>query len=580
MKADRNNNKLDELIWRAIGRESPRFDFDKWKQSHKKEIQVFQSQTTEQIASHSVWIFKIGRTIMKSRITRPLAAAIIVMGVITGLSYFGGTPEFNQAAWGQMLESMKKMPWVHVSENIDPPVLYDAIERWTCFDPSIKIYKYSDGTISYSDFSKGEGYYYKPEDKTITISPITEKYNVPGPKSPFDIVTDFFQMTDKLEAEIVSKYSKVNGQQVEIIESEYVTSLGQCQTKMIRDVKQNLLRSSQTTIVIPDTNEQVITTATYDYPESGPRDIYEAEAPRDVEVIDLRLPDDARSLLDEVQRRYDRGYGDCIAMVLQSWINEDDTHEPWNIIMFRQHGNMYRMDQYTAGNFKHLINLYEDIKYDWPDLTIERLQQLERNEAAGRQHIFDGTYTTNRLRNSRNDYTSHRHKGMIPLDFGDSINSLSWFEPPIYGSSKPLFKIECELLESDDEHEGLIGLRITKLPTAMSRTMAQSSKDDFVKNDPVWTNSNFSLYWLDPSRDYLVIEHIEQKTDRKTVNLTLETKQTPSGQWYPSHIRHEHTYTLPDGKQGINRIDKRISLDTEPVFPEGMFEADYIFNPK
>jgi len=517
----------------------------------------------------------IWRTIMKSRITRPFAAAIIVIGAIIGLNYFGGSSEFNQAAWGKMLESMKKMPWVHVSKETE---LYDAIERWACFDPSINIYKYSDGTITYSDYSKGEGYYYKPEDKTITISPITEKYNVPGPKSPFEIVAEFFQMTDELGAEIWHKYSRINGQQVEIIESKYVTSLGQCHTRMIRDVQQNLLRSSQTTILMADTSKQIITTATYEYPETGPRDIYEAGAPRDAEVIDLRLPDDAKSLLDEVRRRYDRGYGDCIAMVLQSWINEDDTHEPWNIIMFRQHGNMYRMDQYTAGNFKHLINLYEDIKGDWPDLTIERIQQLERNEASGRQVIYDGTYTTNRFRNSRNNYTSNRHKGMIPLDFGDSINSLSWFEPPIYGSSKPVFKVEYELLESDDEHEGLIGLRITKLPTALSRMMAQSSRDDFTRNDPVWTSSNFSLYWLDPSRDYLVIENIVQESNSKTINLTLETKQTPSGQWYPSNIRYESTYTLPDGQQRVNRIDKRIVLDSDPAFPEGMFQADYVFN--
>jgi len=576
MKADRNNKKLDELIYRAIGRESPRFDFDKWKQSHKKEIQVFKSQTAEQKTSQSVWIFEIGRTIMKSRITS--AAAIIIIGVMIGISYFGGSPEFNQAAWGKMMESMKKMPWVHISENIAPPVLYDAIERWTCFDPSIQIYKYSDGTITYSDYSKGEGYYYKPGDKTITISPITEKYNVPGPKSPFDIVTDFFQMTDKLEAEIVSKYSKVNGQQVEIIESKYVTGLGQCQTKMIRDVKQNLLRSSQTTILIPDTNEQVITTATYDYPETGPRGIYEAGAPRDAKVIDLRIADDAKSLLNEVQQRYDRGYGDCIAMVLQSWVSEDLTEEPWSIIMFRQSGQRYRMDLYFASDIKRFENLHDQIKDDWPDLTIEQVLSYERNEATERQSVYDGTYTTNHLRNSRDDVTSNRHKGMIPLHYGDSINSLSWFEPPIYGSSKPAFKVECELLESDNEHEGLIGLRITKLPTSLSRTMTQSSKDDFTRNDPVWTNSNFSLYWLDPSRDYLVIEHIVQESDSKTINLTLETKKTPSGQWYPSHIRQESTYTLPDGKQNVNRIDKRIFIDTEPVFPEGTFQADYIFN--
>lgn len=578
MKADRNNKKLDELISQAIGRECPKFDFDKWKQSHEEEIRTFKSQLDQEQTSHSAKVLKIWRTIMKSRITRPFAAAMIIIGAIIGISHLENSSEFNQAAWGRMLESMQKMPWVHASKNIEPPVLYDAIERWTCFDPSIKIYRYSDGKITYSDYSKGEAYYYKPEDKTITISPVTEKYNVPGPKSPFEIVAEFFEMTDELGAEIGHKHSRVDGKQVEIIESKYVTSLGQCHTQMIRDVAQNLLKISQTTILKADTNEEITTVTTYDYPENGPRDIYEAGAPKGAEVVDLRLPEDVQRLLNEVQRRYDRGYGDCVAMILQSWVNEDGTQEPWSIIMFRQSGQRYRMDLYFASDIKRFENLHNQVKDDWPDLTIEQVKSYERNEATERQSVYDGTYTTNLLRNSRDDVTSNRHKGMIPLHYGDSINSLSWFEPPIYGSSKPVFEIECELLESDSEHEGLIGLRIAKLPTALSRMMAQSSKDDFVRNDPVWTNSNFSLYWLDPSRDYLVIEHIEQKSDSKTINLTLETKQASSGQWYPSHIRQESTYTLPEGQQRVNGIDKRIVLDTDPVFPEGIFQADYIFN--
>ncbi len=468
------------------------------------------------------------------------------------------------------------MSWVHISKKINPPVLYDAIERWTCFDPSIKIYRYSDGTIAYSDYSKGEAYNYKPKDKTITISPVTEKYNVPGPKSPFEIESEFFEMTDELGAEIENSYSTIDGKKVEIIESRYVTSLGQCHTQMIRDVDQNLLRSSRTVILRADTNEEITTVTTYDYPESGPRDIYEAGAPKDAEIVDLRLAEDAKKLLDEVQGRYDRGYGNCIAMILQSWVDEDGTQEPWSIVMFRQYGSLHRMELYFASDIKRFENLHDQIKDDWPNLTIEQVKSYERNEAMERQVIYDGTYTTNRYRVSRDDVRSNRRKGIKRLDFGDSINSLSWFEPPIYGSNR--FRAECELLESDPEHKGLIGLRITRLPANIPRNVARPSQREFVKNDPAWAIFDVSCYWLDPSKDYLVIDRTEIRSGRKTTNITLETKQTPSGQWYPSHIRQEYTYTLPEGQQRINRIDKRIVLDTEPVFPEGIFQADYIFN--
>jgi len=517
----------------------------------------------------------IWKIILKSNVGK-IAAAMIIIGAILGINHFGDSSEFNQAAWGRMLESMKEMSWVHASKKIEPPVLYDAIERWTCFDPSIKVYKYSDGKIAYSDYDKGEAYNYKPKDKTITISPVTEKYNVPGPKSPFEIVSEFLEMTDELGAEIENSYSTIDGKKVEIIESRYVTSLGQCHTQMIRDVDRNLLRSSRTVILRADTNEEITTVTTYDYPESGPRDIYEAGAPRDAEVVDLRLAEDAKKLLDEVQGRYDHGYGNCIAMVLQSWVNKDGTQEPWSIVMFRQYGNLHRMDLYFASDIKRFENLHDQIKDDWPDLTIEQVKSYERNEATERQRIYDGKYTNNRFRVSRDDVKSNRHQGIMPLRYGDSINSLSWFEPPIYGSNR--FRVEYELLESDSEHEGLIGLRIERLSTNAVRNGARPSGGGVFENDPAGAIFDVWRYWLDPSKDYLVINRTEIRSGRKTTNITLETKQTPSGQWYPSHIRHEYTYPLPGGKQQINRIDKRIVLETEPAFPEGIFQADYIFN--
>ncbi|MGB2861922.1 MAG: hypothetical protein WBC05_01225, partial [Sedimentisphaerales bacterium] len=44
MNVDRNNKNLDELISHAISRDKPQFDFNKWKQAHKKEIDIFQAQ--------------------------------------------------------------------------------------------------------------------------------------------------------------------------------------------------------------------------------------------------------------------------------------------------------------------------------------------------------------------------------------------------------------------------------------------------------------------------------------------------------------------------------------------------------
>ncbi len=59
MNADRNNKKLDELISKTIGRDKPQFDFNKWKQNHEKEIDIFESQEKSTLAASEPNIWRI-----------------------------------------------------------------------------------------------------------------------------------------------------------------------------------------------------------------------------------------------------------------------------------------------------------------------------------------------------------------------------------------------------------------------------------------------------------------------------------------------------------------------------------------
>jgi outer membrane lipoprotein-sorting protein len=102
MNTNRNTEKLDELISRAISREAPKFEFDKWKQSHEKEIRVYELQTTGQMLSHSVRIVEIGRMIMKSRISKIAAAAVIIIAIFT-VTHFVGNP-IESMAWADVVQ--------------------------------------------------------------------------------------------------------------------------------------------------------------------------------------------------------------------------------------------------------------------------------------------------------------------------------------------------------------------------------------------------------------------------------------------------------------------------------------------
>jgi len=78
MNADRNNKKIDELISKAIGRDRPKFDFDKWKQTYEKEVDIFESQEKSSKTNSVSFKPNIQRTIFLSKVGY-LAAALLVI---------------------------------------------------------------------------------------------------------------------------------------------------------------------------------------------------------------------------------------------------------------------------------------------------------------------------------------------------------------------------------------------------------------------------------------------------------------------------------------------------------------------
>ena len=101
MNADRNSEKLDELISQAISREGGMFDFDKWKQSHREEIQIYESQTAERQVSHFAKPSNIWRMIMKNRVSKIATAAVIAIAILAAIHFWGSPIE--GIAWADVV---------------------------------------------------------------------------------------------------------------------------------------------------------------------------------------------------------------------------------------------------------------------------------------------------------------------------------------------------------------------------------------------------------------------------------------------------------------------------------------------
>ncbi len=104
MNNEKPDNKLDQLIHTAIGRDSAPFDFQRWKQEHQREITQFRSQ-----AGHpeSQAMASTERRIIMIRTLKFAAAAVIFIGVCLGLPYIGHRDSGN-AAFAQILEQMEQ----------------------------------------------------------------------------------------------------------------------------------------------------------------------------------------------------------------------------------------------------------------------------------------------------------------------------------------------------------------------------------------------------------------------------------------------------------------------------------------
>lgn len=106
MNEQNTQKPLDELISRAVGRENLKFDFCKWKTQNQQDIQDFQEQTRHSGINNPV-LTNIWRTIMKNRITKFAAAAVIIIALLICINQFGGSVDVSSVALAQVAKNME-----------------------------------------------------------------------------------------------------------------------------------------------------------------------------------------------------------------------------------------------------------------------------------------------------------------------------------------------------------------------------------------------------------------------------------------------------------------------------------------
>ncbi|NIP24522.1 MAG: hypothetical protein GWN67_09320 [Phycisphaerae bacterium] len=454
--------------------------------------------------------------IMKSQITKLAAAAVIIIAVLVCINQFGGSTNKAGIAFAGTLETMKRMSWIHVITESDTPRGRETGESWTCFDPFIWASKGTRVSTVYANYNEGKEYLYSPRDpysNKISIIPVEDEYK--HPELPIDMIERILENWTNQDAEISRENSTLDGKRVEII---HINSPIR-KTTLYRDVERNLLIRMDDIITTSNTEPKRTST------KIGSK-VSTKAPPKDLPKANLTLKRKYKRFFDYP----DQGPADIY-----------DLGAPRDA----------EIDNYCPTGA--LADIFAEVR--------QRIRKA-----------YDG-YVAIVLESRLDDGKPVPPKitMMRPRNPADSpfvwvgIKSMAWFHPRCFALNWNSYDTNYEMLPADTQHEALVGFRA-----------AQIQKSSIKRK-------RIDEYWLDPKRDYIVMEHVRYEDhmnrywDSTKRTITLATKQTPDGQWYPGYISYEWDYTDDTGRHK-QQIEKRIILDTELTFPEGSFEADYIFN--
>jgi len=227
----------------------------------------------------------VWRIIMKSKITKLAAAAVIIVAIMLGMYALTGSFDGTSITMAQVRQAMQEIDWVQIVGRSEE----ESISAWYSFASKVQILVDDEGRIIYFDFNAGKRLVWNPGSQDIYESPIDEGRQFAGGVS--NIFEGFTKAFDSLEAKgdykVTRELGTYQGQEVEIWTARRVkgktgpTHTEKCTMYIDLDKK---LPIAATDVKGADGDIQRTNDVEFKYPKTGPADIYEAGAPRSAQI--------------------------------------------------------------------------------------------------------------------------------------------------------------------------------------------------------------------------------------------------------------------------------------------------------
>lgn len=514
----------------------------------------------------------IWRIIMKNRITKFAASAAVIIAFIFSMTLLDKTvaPAFSM---NDVLAAMAKAEWLHMTwEFTEVNTGSDTAgrelkESWISVNPRRNISINKNGSVSLAEYSIGELKVQKYEPETNVL---TTTYRVTNKNySHTSIVDMYLEQISGLEergARVEYIDTVYDGNPAKIINTDNLNKNGVHQKfSIVADVETYLPK--RMTYHYESADQSATANVTFDYPKTGPTNIYQAGVPHDAEVkvIDHRP---SPEFLEAV-----KPYRTARENLPQQRIVVDVENE---------NNNRYRVCViYTDGKkerFEELLWVRDDAPPTTDDFaTILDWVNSAKSDELNIQ-LYDGAVKYRVRRDYRNRWTnskeyspSHKpsfvvggllHRGWPRLRKGQlveneySINNhllcIETWRSPNIKDNKLLEPAEKTLYYIDPEHD-YICVRIEKF----KHLVAPQSNPEISELD--FDSSNNT-----PSHPYSVTE-------------VMEFGRTDTGHWYPSLIITKKQSWRDYGggwEARENTFETRLYVDAKPEFPDGIFDPE------
>ncbi|MHC4498027.1 MAG: ankyrin repeat domain-containing protein [Planctomycetota bacterium] len=241
--------------------------------------------------------------ILNSRITKLAAAAVIIAAAITGLHYLPGPVGFTAPAFGEVIENMQQMKWIYFfKEDVQEGTIREQV--WASPELQILAGTGTKGWVAFVDCKGKREYIYSPQQGEIEVSYLEE--DVGGMYrvyvfSRLGLMDEIIRMHEKEDAYITKQKATYNGRDAIVYRFEIGLSADVAEiSNWVVDAQTHLPIINEVVRVTSGGQLQRSHRFAFDYPQSGPQDIYDLGVPEDVNVID-KTPSEA---VEEVLRAY------------------------------------------------------------------------------------------------------------------------------------------------------------------------------------------------------------------------------------------------------------------------------------